>query len=226
MLHPKVTWNLRSVLSIHILRVALGLLLVQFVMPAIFPGSPFAVEVMDRVIVIVLVWSAVKKHQGDFKNLGLSVENLGSRLLQGLAAGFVLLFVSLYSERLYSTVLFLTPTQHPLVAAVKSAASWQALLMPLFLAGVAAPIAEEVLYRLFTFLPLKERWGLWGGAIASAALFALMHFNAYWLGEMMVVGVGLALLYYFTGSLISAMTAHAFINVSKILMLFIGLPMI
>ncbi|MCE5285388.1 MAG: CPBP family intramembrane metalloprotease [Pelosinus sp.] len=226
MLQPKVTWNLGTVLSIHILRLVVGLLLVQFVMPKLFPGSSFAIEVMDRLVVIALVWLAISKHQGNFRNLGLSREKLGLRLLQGLVGGIGLLFFSLYSERLYSTVLFLTPTQHPLVAMAKSAATWQALLAPLFLAGIAAPVAEEILYRLFTFLPFKERWGLWGGAIISAALFALMHFNAYWLGEMMVVGIGLALLYYFTGSLISAITAHAFINTTKIIMLFIGAPMI
>lgn len=226
MLQPKVTWNLKNVLSVHILRLVLGLFLVQFVMPFIFPGSAFAIDVMDRLLVIGLVWLAVRKHHGDFRNLGLSLDRVGLRFMQGLIAGIGLLFVSLYSERLYSTVLFLTPTQHPLVAAVKNAASWQALLIPLFLAGIAAPVAEEILYRLFTFLPFKERLGLWGGAIISAALFALMHFNAYWLGEMMVVGIGLAFLYYFTGSLISAMTAHAFINISKIVMLFIGAPII
>jgi membrane protease YdiL (CAAX protease family) len=226
MLQAKITWNMRDVLSIHVLRIVLGLLLVQYIMPILFPGSSFAVEVMDRLLVIGLVWLVVRKHHGSFRKLGISFEKLGTRLLQGLSAGLALLFVSLYSERLYATVLFLTPAQHPLVAMVENAASWQALLIPLFLAGLAAPVAEEILYRLFTFLAFKERWGLWGGAIISSALFALMHFNAYWLGEMMVVGIGLALLYYFTGSLISAMTAHAFINISKILMLFAGAPMI
>jgi membrane protease YdiL (CAAX protease family) len=226
MLQANVTWNLGTVLAIHILRLGLGLLLVQSVMPVLFPGSSFAIEMMDRLVVIILVWFAVRRHHGNFQDLGLTTEKLGKRLLQGLLAGIGLLFVSLYSERLYSTVLFLTPTQHPLVEMVKNSASWQEVLVPLFLAGIAAPVAEEILYRLFTFLPFKERWGLWGGAIISAGLFALMHFNAYWLGEMMVVGIGLALLYYFTGSLISAITAHAFINITKIIMLLAGAPMI
>ena len=66
---------------------------------------------------------------------------------------------------------------------------------------------------------------MWGGALASAAIFALMHFNVYWLPEMLVVGFGLAILYYKTGSLISSIIAHAFINVSKILLLFLGVQL-
>lgn len=226
MLSARVPWTLKDVLSVHVLRVAVGLLLVRVLYPVLFNVTPFAVEITDRLIVIGLVWLAIHKYQAKFSGLGLSFQHLSLNIAQGLAAGVILLGISLYSERLYVTVLFLTPNQHPLVAQVQNAVSWSELLTPLFLAGLAAPVAEEILYRLFTFLPLKERWGLWIGAIGSAAIFALMHFNAYWLAEIMVVGVGLAWLYYRTGSLISAIVAHAFINTSKVLMIFFGIPLV
>jgi len=38
--------------------------------------------------------------------------------------------------------------------------------------------------------------------------------------------VGLAFVYYWTGSLISAMIAHSIINTSKILMLFFGISFV
>jgi membrane protease YdiL (CAAX protease family) len=79
---------------------------------------------------------------------------------------------------------------------------------------------------MFTFLPLKDKWGLWGGALVSAAIFALFHFNAYWLVEMIIVGIGFALLYAWTGSLLTSITAHSFINTSKILMMYLGLPIV
>jgi hypothetical protein len=53
----------------------------------------------------------------------------------GLGAGAVLLAVSLFSERIYTTVLLISPTQHPLVALVEQAYSWRDLALPLFLAG-------------------------------------------------------------------------------------------
>lgn len=223
MIYGNVPWNLKAVLSIHILRLLVGLLLVRVLYPLIFVVTPFVVEVTDRVVVLILVYLTVRSCNGNFKNLGLSLKNITANVVQGLLVGFLLLGVSVFSEKLYTTVLFLTPSQHPLLGQVESAVSWRDLASPIFLAGVLAPLTEEILYRLFTFLPMKERWGFWGGAIASSLIFALMHFNLYWLGEMIVVGVGLSFVYYWTGSLISAIIAHSVINTSKILMLFLGI---
>jgi membrane protease YdiL (CAAX protease family) len=226
MLNDKVPWNLRTVLSIHLLRLLVGLLLVRILYPMIAEVTPFVVEVTDRIVVLALVWIAVRRYKGNFKALGLTFQNFKADLLYGIVVGFILLVISIYSEKIYTTVLFLTPSQHPLVAQAEKAISWKDLASPLFLAGILAPVTEEVLYRLFTFLPMKEKWGFWGGAIASSFVFALMHFNLYWLGEMIVVGVGLAFVYYWTGSLISPIIAHSVINTSKIIMLFLGISVV
>lgn len=226
MIYDKVPWNLKAVLSIHILRLVVGLLLVRVLYPMIFVVTPFVVEVTDRIVVLALVWVMVRNCKGNFNDLGLSLRNLSSNIFYGVMIGVVLLGISIFSERIYTTVLFLTPSQHPLVAEVDNAVSWRDLISPLFLAGILAPVTEEVLYRMFTFLPMKERWGFWGGAIASSIIFAIMHFNLYWLGEMIVVGVGLSFVYYWTGSLISAIVAHSIINTSKIIMLFLGIKFV
>lgn len=191
-----------------------------------FEASSFWVEVTDRLVIVTLVWVAVRKHKSGFAQLRLSSRHLAVNVFWGLAAGMGLLSISTYSERLYTSVRMLSPSQHPLVSAVQTASNWQEIRLPLFLAGFAAPVAEEILYRLFTFLPLKDRYGLMGGALVSAGIFALFHFNPYWLPEMLIVGVGLALLYYRTGSLVSSIVAHSFINSSKIVMLFMGLPIL
>lgn len=218
----KATWDLRAVLAVHILRLATGILVVRLVYPLFFTASPWIIELTDRLIVLTLVVWKVRDTRGDLAELGLSLVNWGRNVGKGLAGGLVLLLISLYSERVYTTMLLVAPAQHPIVAEVQTAMSWQQLLMPLFLAGVAAPITEEVLYRLFTFLPLKDKWGLWGGALLSAAIFALFHFNAYWLVEMIIVGIGFALLYFWTGSLLTSITAHSFINTTKIVMMYMG----
>lgn len=226
MLTNKVSWNLTTVVAVHLSRIALGLLLVRVVYPLLFPVTPLIIEVTDRLIVLGLVWFAVGRYGGDFSGLGLSFAPMGRAVATGVVVGFILLAVSIFSEKLYTTVLLVPLADHPLVTQVENAATWRGLLVPLFLAGVLAPITEEVLYRLFTFLPMKERWGFWGGAIASSLLFALLHFNLYWLGEMMIVGIGLAFVYSFTGSLLSAIIAHSVINTSKIVLLFWGITFI
>lgn len=222
MLVNKVSWNLTAVLSIHVLRILVGMLLVRLLYPLLFEVTPFIIEVTDRLVVLALVWLTVRKYGGNFTSFGLSFTKIGIHIAQGAAIGFLLLAVSLFSEKIYTTMLFVTPPDHPLIKEVENAVSWKEILIPLFLAGVLAPITEEILYRLFTFLPMQKQWGFWGGAIVSSLIFAMMHFNLYWFGEMMVVGVGLAFVYYWTGSLVSAIVAHSVINTSKILMLFWG----
>ena len=226
MLMGRVSWNLKAVLSIHVLRLVAGLLLVRVLYPLLFTVTPFIIEVTDRLVVLGLVWFTVRNCGGEFRNLGLSLDHLPTNILKGMVVGFILLTVSIFSEKIYTTMLFITPMPHPLVVQVENAKTWQQLMAPLFLAGVLAPLTEEMLYRLFTFLPMKERWGFWGGAIASSLVFAVMHFNLYWFGEMMVIGIGLAFVYYWSGSLISAIIAHSVINTSKILMLFFGVSLV
>lgn len=226
MLPRQVPWNLKDVLAVHVLRILLGLTLVGAVFQPLFHASSSLIEISDRILMVLLVWFTIKKHRGRLKDVGFSLHGFLRNCAYGILGGAGLLGISMMSERLYTTLLFLEPTQHPLVAQVEQAVYWQQLVVPLFLAGVAAPIAEEFLYRMFTFLPMAERWGLWGGALGSAGLFALMHFNAYWLAEMVLVGMGLTFLYYKTGSLISAIIAHSFINTSKILMIFFGIPLV
>lgn len=221
-----VRWQLRDVFFIYFLRLAIGLLLVQFIFPVAWTASTVIIELTDRLVILLLIYGVVKRCGSTWSELGITPKHLFANILWGFLTGIVLLFMSLYSERMFTTLLLLTPSQHPLVTLVEASHSWQELLMPLFLAGVAAPITEELLYRMVTFLPLTKRFGLVIGLLGSSFIFAIMHFNLFWLAEMMIVGVGLALLYYKTGSLISAMVAHSFINSSKILMVYFGFPLI
>lgn len=225
MLSIKAMWNLKAVAIVYVLRLLIGMALVRIVYPVFFAVTPEMVEITDRIIMVVLAILVIRMHHGNFGDLGLSLNCSVRNFVTGLAAGAVLLAASVFSERIYTTLLFDTISQHPLVAQVEKAVTWHDLLLPLLLAGLAAPVAEEIMYRLFTFIPLKDKLGVWGGAIVSSAIFALMHFNVYWLAEMMIVGTGLALLYYYTGSLLSSIVAHSFINTTKIAMIFLGVPL-
>ncbi|MBP2644823.1 MAG: Abortive infection protein [Firmicutes bacterium] len=216
-----VSWGMREVLAVHCLRLVVGIILVRFLYPVLFTVSQNAIELTDRLVVVVLVWLTVRQSSGWGITLGPG-RKLLKNLSFGLIAGVGLLTFSVYTERLYTTSFALTPTQHPLLIQVEHAQALEELAVPLFLAGVAAPVAEEMLYRLFTFPVLAKRYGVFAGALGSAALFALFHFNAYWLAEMLVVGTGLAFLYYWSGSLVSAIVAHSVINTTKILLVFFG----
>ena len=221
-----IPWTGLDVFLVYGLRIIMGLILVNMIFPALFSPTPFVIEMTDRVIVLILIGTVLYKYQTNVASLGFTKVKLLSSIGWGLFVGIVLLGVSSFSEKLLSSVFLLTPSQHPLVAQVEQAGSWQDLMGPLFLAGILAPFVEEVLYRGFTFPVLMRRGGLWFGALASALIFAALHFSLYWLPEMLLVGTGLALLYYYTGSIYSAMLAHALINTGKIFIIFFNFRLI
>jgi ABC-2 type transport system permease protein len=79
------------------------------------------------------------------------------------------------------------------------------------LAIVAAPIFEEFIFRGLIFGGLRRSFGVWPAALASAAVFAIMH-PAISLVPVFIMGVCTALLYERTRSLFAPMLAHASYN--------------
>ncbi len=83
----------------------------------------------------------------------------------------------------------------------------------LFLAAVAAPFVEEIMFRGLLYPALRKRWGIGGAAMLSAAIFSGVHptLPGGFLG-IGVIGLGLALLYEYRGSLLPGMVLHSINN--------------
>jgi ABC-2 type transport system permease protein len=79
------------------------------------------------------------------------------------------------------------------------------------LAVIAAPIFEEFIFRGLIFGGLRRSFGAWPAALASAAVFAIMH-PAISIVPVFVMGVCTAWLYERTRSLLAPMLAHATYN--------------
>jgi ABC-2 type transport system permease protein len=79
------------------------------------------------------------------------------------------------------------------------------------LAVVAAPIFEEFLFRGLIFGGLRRSFDVWPAALASAAVFAIMH-PAVSIVPVFLMGVCAAWLYERTRSLLAPMLAHATYN--------------
>jgi membrane protease YdiL (CAAX protease family) len=91
-------------------------------------------------------------------------------------------------------------------------------------AVVVAPIVEEFFFRGLFFRTLRDRYGLWVGAIGSGILFALLHTGAGGAAQKLMLqiaiglfGVGLALLYDWRGKLGANVAAHAVFNLITVL---------
>ena len=80
------------------------------------------------------------------------------------------------------------------------------------LAVVIAPFAEEFMFRFFLYGVLKRYLGRGAGLVLNALLFGAVHVHLPSLGPLFVLGGCFTLAYEWSGSILVAMTMHAFFN--------------
>lgn len=111
------------------------------------------------------------------------------------------------------------PSQAALDASIDSRA---AFLLGLVVAGLLAPILEEVVFRGVLFQALRHRMGLAWGVVLSSLAFALVHIELIsqpiFLGGLFVLAAYLALLLHWTRSLVVPIVAHSTFNVITLLL--------
>ena len=92
------------------------------------------------------------------------------------------------------------------------------------MAVVAAPVAEELLFRGWLYTALRGRIGVRAGILLSSVLFALAHWEKTHIYALAVFPVGLALGFIRerTGSLRASMAAHAAYNGAASVLLVLG----
>ena len=90
----------------------------------------------------------------------------------------------------------------------------------LLLGAVAAPVAEEFLFRGLLYGYLRARTGVAVAAVASALLFAVMHLIVPLIPSLFIVGIVLAVVTERYKSLYPAIALHSFFNATQILLLF------
>ena len=84
--------------------------------------------------------------------------------------------------------------------------------LTVFLACVVGPIAEELVFRGVIFSAVRKRTGRWIAMLVSGALFSGLHTNAIGFVPILLLGVFLAFLYEFTGTLLAPMAVHILHN--------------
>ncbi|MGZ6142082.1 MAG: CPBP family intramembrane glutamic endopeptidase [Myxococcales bacterium] len=77
---------------------------------------------------------------------------------------------------------------------------------------LAAPLGEELFFRGFAFPALRRSWGVVAGVLVSGALFSILHMDPVGFLGLMEIGVLLAALRWWTGSLWAAIIGHAINN--------------
>ena len=88
----------------------------------------------------------------------------------------------------------------------------QQRVLIIVLAIVVAPLAEEFIFRFFLYGVLKRYLGRGPGLVLNALLFGAVHVHLPSLGPLFVLGACFTLAYEWSGSILVAMTMHAFFN--------------
>ena len=89
------------------------------------------------------------------------------------------------------------------------------LLAVALLVTVVAPVGEELFFRGYFFGALRNWRGAWPAAIITGLTFGAIHLGSAPAGQLVPLaafGVGLSLLYHWSGSLYPSIVLHAFNN--------------
>jgi hypothetical protein len=125
----------------------------------------------------------------------------------------LLLFAFLLISVVWSEVF--NPTKEKLLQQLGSNESALLLLLSAGLTCVVAPICEEILFRGYIFSALRNWHGTLPAAVITGLLFGGVHAGsapALDLVPLAGLGVGLCLLYRYTGSLYPCFAAHSLNN--------------
>jgi len=102
--------------------------------------------------------------------------------------------------------------QQEMVTVLRTADSPLQLALIATAAIVLAPVAEELVFRGLLYLPLRAKLGPLAGTLVVSALFAGIHVNLVAFIPLFVLAVLFTALLESTGSLVTAMVAHAVHN--------------
>ena len=185
----------------------------------------FSLIIQDGILVWLVWHQVVRRRVIPLSEMGISREQLfntprtAKLAIMGLAVGLALFTISLLIESAQSSVGF-EPSSEGVMGPISG--DLRGYLLWLVSGCIIAPLSEEFFFRGYAFYAFEKREGLIFAVAASAVGFALVHLNIYALLPIFVAGVGLALVYHYSGSLVPAIIAHAVNNFIAITLMYIG----
>jgi len=188
---------------------------------AMFGGLQSAMSALLAVVLVRRLASKPEIAAPLAEQLGLS-----TRLLPGGWRGLLvwalpgLAMVALVTTLVMMVSRLITgPPDQPqdLLTAVQDGGGFSVTLIAVIGAALIAPIGEEILFRGFLFRNLRDTLGPWPAIVLSGFIFAAVHMIPQLLIPLAAMGMVLALLYQWSGSLLVPIAAHALWNLLNLL---------
>ncbi len=182
----------------------------------------FAMGVQDLLFLTVAVLLAATAGRVTLRKFGIS----GAHRVDTVLAVAVILVVYAMTLALYSLVIGPSEDSTPEVLGANSGVA--GMIAFCLMAGLVAPVIEEVFFRAMIFRSLANRTGVVIGAVASGLFFGILHWDFATLDRLLQIlplvlfGVALALAYAITGPLLAAIIMHATNNALAIVVYAVG----
>jgi membrane protease YdiL (CAAX protease family) len=196
--------------------------LLMALMPSARPTSGLAVlfQTLAGLVVAMVVAAAFGRGRTPFESVAMvdpRAEGSGLRAATwSLLAFFLLLPVMLLAvvfSEVVQQIIGSDPAQvHLAVQLMIGEADAIQILAIVLATVVAAPLAEEVIFRGFLYRALRDSWGRTPAVIVSALAFAALHMAFPVMIPLLVLGLAFALVFEWTGSLWASITMHALWN--------------
>lgn len=168
------------------------------------------------------------KYKQPFSALGLKSENWGKNLILGFSRYLAILPVIVLIGAFVDIIarhLGVTPNPQEITIKILKESSSNALAFMIFFGTLGAPIVEELIFRGFLQPAVRCAYGRSNAIIASGFIFALVHLigdqNIYVFLQIFILGLFLAYLFEYTGSLVAPICVHIIHNSVTLTYLFL-----
>jgi hypothetical protein len=98
--------------------------------------------------------------------------------------------------------------RQPIIELIERVQRPEQLGLLIFMVVVFAPLAEELLFRVFLYGALRKQYGPRPAMMASALIFSVVHFNRFALLPIFVLGLILAYIYEKRQSILAPVAMH------------------
>jgi membrane protease YdiL (CAAX protease family) len=186
----------------------------------------FTLIIQDGILIWMVWHQVVRRRVIPLSEMGISRSILGdsTKMMrytgQGIMAGLVLFGLALLIELGQSAAGFVPPDDAIVIG--PETGNLGAYLLWLVSGCIIAPVSEEFFFRGYAFYAFNKRHGLLVALFVSAFGFSAIHGSIYALLPIFVAGIGLALAYHWSGSLVPPMVAHAVNNFLALTLMYIG----
>jgi membrane protease YdiL (CAAX protease family) len=240
---PLATWNPWEVIGIVLLGFVLGTLAAVPVYIALGDtasacnGAAGSSELLQGVVtdagvlLTVYVWLR-RRHPTWPQIFGFPARNdVPKEVAIGAGLGLVVrIAAGIASAAIVSVIERATHESVSLPEQVCPSMSGAAIGLFALYAVLVAPVTEEVVFRGLLYRSIRDRIGVWAGALISAIAFGLIHYipGNPWRDvvslqlTMVVTGIGLALIYERRGTIVADIAGHAAFNLLAVILIATG----